>query len=218
MDEERFNIYFAGEVLDGFDAAAVRRGLGALFNVRDDTLDKLFSGATQLLRRGCDRDEALRYKAAMERVGARPRITRNRDRQATDLSLAAIGADVLAPQERRAPAAAAVAPGSYTLAEAGARLAEARAAPPPAPDVSHLSVAEAGERLAPEPGPQPSAPAVDAAWAIDDSEAPAPAPAPAAVQAPALDVAEAGADVLEAAYRGGHRPAPPPTDHLELDP
>ena len=72
--EPLYNIYYAGEVLAGFDPVQVRRSLGALFKAGDATLDKLFSGSAQLVKRECDKATALKYKQAMEKVGAKPLI------------------------------------------------------------------------------------------------------------------------------------------------
>ncbi len=69
-----YNIYFAGQLLPGHDATTVRAGLGKLFNADDQTLDKLFSGKAQLIKRGCDKATALKYKQAMEAAGAQPLI------------------------------------------------------------------------------------------------------------------------------------------------
>lgn len=76
---QSYNIFFIGEVLEGEDEPAVRARLARLFNASDATLDKLFSGSPQLVKRGCDHGTALKYKQAMERAGARPRIRRSED-------------------------------------------------------------------------------------------------------------------------------------------
>ncbi len=69
---ESYNIYFAGELLPEHDANEVRARLAKLFNANDATLDKLFSGKRQLIKRDCDNATALKYKQAMERAGAVP--------------------------------------------------------------------------------------------------------------------------------------------------
>ena len=74
--EPLYNIYYAGEVLAGFDQSQVRKSLGALFKAGDATLDKLFSGKPQLLKRDCDEATALKYKQAMERAGVSLRAVR----------------------------------------------------------------------------------------------------------------------------------------------
>ena len=73
---ERYDVYFTGRVLEGHDPEQVRRQLGSLFNADQRTLDLLFSGKPRLIKRGCDRASAEKYKNAMERVGAVPVITR----------------------------------------------------------------------------------------------------------------------------------------------
>ncbi len=71
---ERYNIYFAGEILQGHDPDRVRAGLAKLFKADEKTLDLLFSGDARLIKRDCDKATALKYKQAMERAGAKPRI------------------------------------------------------------------------------------------------------------------------------------------------
>lgn len=72
--EKRYNVYFAGQILEGFDAAQVRAALAGLFKADEATLQKLFSGKAQLIKKSCDKSTALKYKQAMEKAGARPVI------------------------------------------------------------------------------------------------------------------------------------------------
>ena len=69
-----YDIYFAGEILDGNEPAAVRSALGKLFKADDATLDKLFSGKLLMIKRGCDKSTAMKYEQSMERAGAKPVI------------------------------------------------------------------------------------------------------------------------------------------------
>jgi len=224
MEDETFNIYYAGEVLEGHDSAGVRRGLAVLFNANDSTLDKLFSGATHLIRRGLDREQAMRYKAAMERAGARPRVTRTAaDEQtgstAPGLTLAPPGADVLRPEDRRSDSPAAVDVASLSLAPAGDRLGPVAEAPPAPPATDALSLAPAGETLPGLAGEAPPAAPDVSALTLAEGDLSAPAPAQSAeLAAPDLDLAEPGADVLEARFRRRDDSEPPATDHLELEP
>ena len=66
----RYTVYYAGQILDGHAAPAVRSGLAKLFKADDATLDKLFSGKVQILKRDCDEATAGKYQQAMARVGA----------------------------------------------------------------------------------------------------------------------------------------------------
>ena len=69
-----YDVCFAGEVFQGQDLDTVKLKFAKLFKADDATLDKLFSGKTQLLKRGCDRETALKYKKAVEQAGAKPVI------------------------------------------------------------------------------------------------------------------------------------------------
>lgn len=69
-----YDVCFAGEILQGQDLDTVKLKFAKLFKADDATVDKLFSGKTQLLKRGCDRETALKYKKAVEQAGAKPVI------------------------------------------------------------------------------------------------------------------------------------------------
>jgi hypothetical protein len=75
--ETLYDVCFAGETLEGQNISAVRAKLAKLFKADETTLDRLFSGKTQLLKRGCDRETALKYKKAIEQAGAKPIIRSN---------------------------------------------------------------------------------------------------------------------------------------------
>jgi hypothetical protein len=70
--EKRYNVYFSGQLVNGHEYASVRGKLAKVFNANEQTLDKLFSGTAQLIKRECDETTALQYKAAMEGAGALP--------------------------------------------------------------------------------------------------------------------------------------------------
>ena len=179
--EKRYNVYFAGEILEGFEAGQVRAGLAALFKADEATLQKLFSGKAQLIKKSCDKPTALKYKQAMEKAGARPVVK-------------ALQAETEAPSSP-SPAAA---PPAQTTADRIAALASApdaagfagRDQPPPAstngqqPDSLDLcpegtEVLRTEERATPvESDIDTTALAVDAAAQRLSEEAPPPPPAP----------------------------------------
>lgn len=72
--EPLYTVYFGGEILAGQEPAVVRERLGQLFKTDDKTLERLFNGRLHVVKRGCDRAAALKYKQAMERAGAKPVI------------------------------------------------------------------------------------------------------------------------------------------------
>ena len=59
--EQRYNIYFAGQVMDGFALHSVREQLARLFNADAATLEKLFCGKPQLIKRNCERLQKIPY-------------------------------------------------------------------------------------------------------------------------------------------------------------
>ena len=177
--DQRYNIYYAGQLLDGHEPGAVRAGLARLFKADVATLDKLFSGKAQLIKKHCDRDTALKYKQAMERIGARPLIKQLEDEQeappptAAEAQTAAekIAALAAAPdlgnydttkaaQEQATPAATADT-GSLDLCPDGTEVLrpDERAVPEQAQiDTAGLAVDTDAQRLSEEPPPPPPAP------------------------------------------------------------
>lgn len=241
-DSERFDVYFRGECLDGADVQAVRAALGRLFRADPATLEKLFSGELQRIKRGVDRPTAEKYRAAMEAAGARaiiragggaasadpsPAAAPARSETETgppahDFELDAIGSDMLRPEERPRHDA-------------------------PVPATDHLDLAAPGETLGIEPEPVPTVPAPDYDVAEIGSElskatpqaATAPpdtsditlaapehdlsdcAPADADAPPPAVDhlsMAEAGDALIDEHERKRTEAVAPATDHLSLAP
>ena len=274
--EARYNVYFAGQLRAGHDLAGVRDQLARLFKADTATLDKLFSGKPQLVKRDCDKATALKYQQAMEQAGAVPIIkslaqpaesepaaapgkaasmaeriaalaaapdityphqtgkktgpdtaqiqqsTQPDEAAEGGIRLAPAGTAVLLPQERPAPAISNVTPPDLEIFASGQRLSEPRPEPPPAPDTSHLSAGEAGEllpnlpsagtRLAPDTSALSLAPD-----GTDLTDCAASKPRPPDIDLSSLELAPAGADVLEAQYRDRHDRPMPATDHLALE-
>ncbi|MBE9539282.1 MAG: hypothetical protein IMF06_09390, partial [Proteobacteria bacterium] len=136
------DVCFAGQVLEGQELQNVRQKVQKLFNANPETLDKLFSGKTQLLKRGCDQATATKYQQAMERAGAvailrpcEPKPTKAPSavpaptpaQTSTDnsgLDLAATGSDILRPDERPAPITTEVDVSDIELTAAGTDLSD----------------------------------------------------------------------------------------------
>ena len=207
-DSERYDIFFAGECLEGRDPQAVRAALGRLFKADDQTLDRLFCGQRQRIKGGCDAATANKYRQALTAAGAK-------------VSIAPASGRAAASPTASSPPAAAPDSGRLTLADAGERLGPATA------DVAALTppdfdLAEVGADLGPPPSPAPPAPdtsGLSLAREGGDLSDCAPEPAP----APALDLshmalAEAGSDLLSEAERQRPQAAAPDTAHLSLEP
>lgn len=149
--EAQYNVYFAGELLPGQAAAAVRENLRKLFRADDATLDKLFSGRPQLIKRHCDKATALKYKQALERAGARPLIKRAAAEPAAKPAPAARGEPQRKPMttaERVAAVAAASEPPASATTTAVPPAPSATPSPTPSPTSSQGAV-DRGMSLAP---------------------------------------------------------------------
>jgi len=172
--EERYNVYFDGQVIAGHDVASVREKLARVFNADAPTLDKLFSGKPQLIKRDCDAATAQKFKAAMERAGAVPtiRAAQPAPAPAPERPMTAaekIAALAAAPDEaryRQSPAGKTPqdpepATGGIVLAPPGTEVlrAEERARPVVREvDTRGLAVDSAATRLSNVPPPPPPAP------------------------------------------------------------
>ena len=219
-DSQRYDIFFAGECLEGRDPQAVRAALGRLFKADDQTLDRLFCGQRQRIKGECDAATANKYRQALTAAGAKVSIAPASGRAAAAAAASAASSPP-APAAASSPPAAAPDSGRLTLADAGERLGPASA------DVAALTppdfdLAEVGADLGPPPSPPPPAPdtsGLSLAREGGDLSDCAPEPAP----APALDLshmalAEAGSDLLSEAERQRPQAAAPDTAHLSLEP
>ncbi len=179
-----YNIYYAGQLLEGEQLETVRPRLARLFNADEQTLDRLFSGKAQLLKRDCDKATALKYKQAMEKAGALPLIRASESKGAAARPEVQPGEKTMTTAERIAALAAAAEAreaGRETTPAAGAAAAkpadgqtEGVSLAPVGADVLRedertimaaavidtggLDLDEQGQRLSPEPPPAPPAP------------------------------------------------------------
>ncbi len=157
--EQRFNIYYAAQVVEGCDPAEVRANLGKLFKANEQTLDKLFSGKAQLLKRDCDEATAQKYQQAMQRAGAVALVR-------------AVQEAAAAPSSTTAPTAApAAAEKPMTAAERIAALAAAegdsRFRADAAPDASPTQNKAAGNDAAADASPASEPPPQDGSLGLE---------------------------------------------------
>lgn len=70
MADPKFDVYFSGQILDGFDPSQVRQKVGAIFKANEAMLGKLFSGQPVKVKGGVDQDTAIKYKLTFRKAGA----------------------------------------------------------------------------------------------------------------------------------------------------
>ncbi len=69
MDQPLYDIYFTGKLVEGIDTGTAQANFAKLFKMAPDNAAKLFNGKAQSLKRGVDKAEALKYKAALHKAG-----------------------------------------------------------------------------------------------------------------------------------------------------
>ncbi|MEP5766627.1 MAG: hypothetical protein ABJ308_18660 [Halieaceae bacterium] len=153
---QSYDIFFAAQLVEGFEEATVRDNLGKLFKANAETLDKLFSGKPQMIKRGVDKQAAIKYKAALQKAGAVALIRANTPAETPkpqpaaedDLPSSAAISNAAAPKPTATPAPAdepaeeAPAPGS--MAE---RIAALAAEPSSGTFDESLTLAPAGTEV-----------------------------------------------------------------------
>lgn len=70
-----YDIYFKGEILEGFVEADVRASLQALFKAPASKIDQMFCGKAVAIKKDVDKATALKYQNALKKAGAKPLIS-----------------------------------------------------------------------------------------------------------------------------------------------
>jgi hypothetical protein len=154
VSQERFDIYFAGELLPDQSAATVKAWLGAQFKLQGAALERLFSGEPVRIKQDVDLDTAGRYRAAFRKAGAlldiRPAGASAQPTAPPPVPAAAVAEPATAAD---APEAAGAEPellpaNSGSLEDCSVPVAAATL-----PDISHLNLDWAGTELDDTPPP-----------------------------------------------------------------
>jgi hypothetical protein len=145
------------------------------------------------------------------------------DTQAEEgIALAPSGTEVLRTEERAAPVTSSVNAPDLDVDTSGERLSGTLPTPPAAPDTSHLSEGTVGELLPNLPSSREALDPDTSGIALspdgsDFSDCAAPAPDAPELDLSSINLAPAGADVIEPQYRKKQDTPPPATDHLALE-
>lgn len=146
----KYDICFAGDLLENQDRETVRAGLAKLFKADEATLDRLFSGKLQLLKRGCDKDTAVKYKAAIERAGAKPIIRKSAEETPTPEPSPPVRKMTAAERIAALAAAPDVESGKVPAAQTQATAPEKAQATTNAPEQAQVPVSAAAQTSAPD--------------------------------------------------------------------
>lgn len=153
MSASYFDLYFRGQLLEGFTAEAVSHDLARLFKTDETHIARYFNGTTEVIKLNVAQVTVPRYQTAMRAIGAElivvpagseppalaPQPVTVGPAEGVTLSLADAGAEPLATKPADTPI---VPVSTLSLADPDQPLpanAEASAAPPK-PDTRHLSL------------------------------------------------------------------------------
>lgn len=70
MSTETYDVYFSGACLKTADQDEAKRKIGAMFKLKGEKLERLFSGKPMPIKRGVDMDQAVRFRVAFRDAGA----------------------------------------------------------------------------------------------------------------------------------------------------
>ncbi|GGX66685.1 hypothetical protein [Saccharospirillum salsuginis] len=181
MSTDRYDIYFRGEILDGYFEDFVKADMARLFKTEEHRIEPFFSGQPQPIKLKVDKATAAKYQKALKDIGAKPVIVPAGqplpEPQAQTTSAPETGAASPSPSgepssdwtilppgsdigEHRDIQPVAVDTSGFSIAEVGVTLVENAEQPEPVRvDISSLSMGEVGETLVEEDkNPPPPAP------------------------------------------------------------
>ena len=242
MDAPLYDVYLTGKLAENTSADQAAQRLAVMFKATPEVMAGMLTGKLQLLKRGVDKNTALKYREALSKAGVETAFkaqsiapadialatpftpaTTNTEKAAPEsgLSLAPAGADLLQPSERAAVITAAIDVGGLELAPQSP-LPTIASAPAHAPDTSYLTLAAVGadvlsaEERQHVPVATPDISELSLAPAGELLETLRSAAAPLSPDTSALSLAPAGTELLTAEQRNKPAPAAPSTDHLTL--
>ena len=166
MDQPLFDIYFTGQLVDGISTEQAQAGLAKLFKTSEDKAANYFTGKPVPLKRGVDKATALKYKAALHKVGMMVAFKSHQEKSPQESApQTATQASEAAAHPANAPSTpTASTPGTATdfdLAPVGADVLTEQERHPFVEaniDTSNIKLASAFIDLEPEPQATPPAP------------------------------------------------------------
>jgi hypothetical protein len=68
--QQKFDIYFSGEIIEGNDPRRVQEGVGQIFKLSGDKLDTLFSGKPRRIKKNLNVEQSGKFREVFRKVGA----------------------------------------------------------------------------------------------------------------------------------------------------
>ena len=67
---EAYSVVVTGGIVDGFELAQVKANVAKMFKLSDAQIEKMFAGKPVAIRRGVEKEQALKLRAALTKAGA----------------------------------------------------------------------------------------------------------------------------------------------------
>lgn len=164
MADAKYDIYFRGEILPGYDEEQVKASIAHIFKASNQTLEQLFSGKTNAIKQAVDKPTAVKYQQAFKKAGAKSVITLSKSidergesmadsnrgeesREGVSWEVLPAGSDLLKPNERRMIPDANVDVSQIEMVSPFAEINVEEEMVPAAPETAHISIADIGEGI-----------------------------------------------------------------------
>ena len=224
MSEEMFQILVNGTLTEGAQTEQVKQNIAKLFKTSVDKVEPMFSGRKLAVKKGLDKETALKYKAAINNAGLAAAVAPMTSEAAADTdkagdtsldnaSLAATGSTM---DETPAAVPANIDTSDLVMDSVGETLVEAITTPEPDISIDQISMGEVGEDVTeytPPPEPDIDISKLDMGETGEDVMQYEAVP-DANIDISELSMADAGEDVMQ------HKEVPPAdidTSNLKLD-
>jgi len=104
MAEQQYDLFFSGDLVDGFFLDFVKVDIQSLFKASDAYVASLFSGQEQLIKKKVDKATAIKFQTAFKQAGAKLIVRPHNATLASEPSQVAPPEPIAAPQPTVAPA------------------------------------------------------------------------------------------------------------------
>ncbi len=142
MSEQQFQILVNGTLTEGVQLEHVKQNVATLFKTSVDKVAPMFSGRKLAVKKGLDKQTALKYKAAINNAGLAATVIAMADETTTNITLAATGSTI---DYTPAAAPANIDTSDLVMDAAGATLVEPSTIPEPDIDTHQISIGSVGE-------------------------------------------------------------------------
>ncbi|TQV75164.1 hypothetical protein FLL45_09505 [Aliikangiella marina] len=74
---QTYSVVFAGELIEGFEVESVKKAFADIFQVKDENVQKYFSGKPRVVKRNLDEETAARYQRVFAKYGANVEVLKS---------------------------------------------------------------------------------------------------------------------------------------------